>query len=37
MTARISGDFHEGRSEIAAAFPQNALTWLTPGVQTALS
>lgn len=29
--------FHEGQSEIAAAFPQNALTWLTPGVQTALS
>jgi L-ascorbate metabolism protein UlaG (beta-lactamase superfamily) len=29
--------FHEGRAEIAAAFPQGALTWLEPGVQTALS
>lgn len=29
--------FHEGRAEITAAFPQGALTWLTPGVQTALS
>ena len=29
--------FHEGRAEIAAAFPQDALTWLTPGVPTALS
>jgi L-ascorbate metabolism protein UlaG (beta-lactamase superfamily) len=29
--------FHEGRTEIAAAFPQGALTWLVPGVQTALS
>ncbi|GIE93719.1 MBL fold metallo-hydrolase [Paractinoplanes rishiriensis] len=29
--------FHEGRAEIDAAFPQGALTWLTPGVQTALS
>ncbi|GIM95827.1 MBL fold metallo-hydrolase [Paractinoplanes toevensis] len=29
--------FHEGRAEITAAFPQGALTWLEPGVQTALS
>jgi L-ascorbate metabolism protein UlaG (beta-lactamase superfamily) len=29
--------FHEGRAEISAAFPQGALTWLSPGVQTALS
>jgi L-ascorbate metabolism protein UlaG (beta-lactamase superfamily) len=29
--------FHEGRAGIAAAFPQDALTWLEPGVQTALS
>ncbi|WP_433369335.1 MBL fold metallo-hydrolase [Actinoplanes sp. CA-142083] len=29
--------FHEGRAEISAAFPQDALTWLVPGVQTALS
>ncbi|GIF18646.1 L-ascorbate metabolism protein UlaG (beta-lactamase superfamily) [Actinoplanes tereljensis] len=29
--------FHEGRTEISAAFPQGALTWLEPGVQTALS
>jgi hypothetical protein len=29
--------FHEGPAEIAAAFPQDALTWLVPGVQTALS
>jgi L-ascorbate metabolism protein UlaG (beta-lactamase superfamily) len=29
--------FHEGRAEIAAAFPQEALIWLVPGVQTALS
>ncbi|GAA2662141.1 MBL fold metallo-hydrolase [Paractinoplanes durhamensis] len=29
--------FHEGRAEISAAFPQDALTWLEPGVQTALS
>jgi L-ascorbate metabolism protein UlaG (beta-lactamase superfamily) len=28
--------FHEGRAEIAAAFPPDALTWLTPGVQTPL-
>jgi L-ascorbate metabolism protein UlaG (beta-lactamase superfamily) len=29
--------FHEGRAEIEAAFPHHALTWLEPGVQTALS
>ena len=29
--------FHEGRAGIAAAFGQDALTWLEPGVQTALS
>jgi L-ascorbate metabolism protein UlaG (beta-lactamase superfamily) len=29
--------FHEGRAEIAAAFPQGKLTWLEQGVQTALS
>ncbi|XVV11616.1 MBL fold metallo-hydrolase [Actinoplanes sp. CA-131856] len=29
--------FHEGRAEIEAAFPQGRLTWLEPGVQTALS
>lgn len=29
--------FHEGRAQIEAAFPQGALTWLEPGVQTALS
>jgi len=26
--------FHEGRAEIAAAFPPQALSWLTPGVAT---
>jgi L-ascorbate metabolism protein UlaG (beta-lactamase superfamily) len=29
--------FHEGRAQIDAAFPHGRLTWLTPGVQTALS
>ncbi|MEV4343310.1 MBL fold metallo-hydrolase [Actinoplanes sp. NPDC049596] len=29
--------FHEGRAEIDAAFPQGRLTWLEPGVHTALS
>ena len=28
--------FHEGRAEIAAAFPADALTWLTPGKRTTL-
>ncbi|GAA0458724.1 MBL fold metallo-hydrolase [Paractinoplanes deccanensis] len=29
--------FREGRKQIEAAFPQGRLTWLEPGVQTALS
>ena len=29
--------FHEGRAQIEAAFPQGRLTWLVPGIQTALS
>jgi L-ascorbate metabolism protein UlaG (beta-lactamase superfamily) len=29
--------FHEGRAEISAAFPADALTWLTPGVRTELT
>ncbi|HEY0000699.1 MAG TPA: MBL fold metallo-hydrolase [Actinoplanes sp.] len=28
--------FHEGRAEITAAFPPAALTWLTPGIPTAV-
>jgi L-ascorbate metabolism protein UlaG (beta-lactamase superfamily) len=28
--------FHEGRPEITAAFPPDALTWLTPGIPTTL-
>jgi L-ascorbate metabolism protein UlaG (beta-lactamase superfamily) len=28
--------FHEGRAQIEAAFPPGRLTWLTPGVATAL-
>ncbi len=28
---------HEGRQQIDAAFPQGRMTWLVPGVQTALS
>lgn len=28
--------FHEGRAQIAAAFPADALTWLAPGVRTPL-
>ncbi|HET6481044.1 MAG TPA: MBL fold metallo-hydrolase [Actinoplanes sp.] len=29
--------FHEGREQIDAAFPRGALTWLVPGIQTALT
>ncbi|RKR93064.1 L-ascorbate metabolism protein UlaG (beta-lactamase superfamily) [Micromonospora pisi] len=29
--------FHEGRAEITAAFPQERLTWLTPGVPALLT
>lgn len=29
--------FHEGRTEIAAAFPPDTLTWLEPGTPTTLS